>query len=79
MPKDGICSSCLAAARRSQVGAGRLNLETGIPIYEAELLLLFSILFTLLDAIGSLGDQGSFVDDPPIGIVGAVIPPRQGP
>ncbi|MQL94879.1 hypothetical protein Taro_027549 [Colocasia esculenta] len=55
-----------------------LNLETDIPIYEAEPLLLFFILYTLLSTIGALGDPGSFVDDPPIGIEGAVITPSKG-
>lgn len=55
----------------------QLNLETGIPIYEAEPLLLFFILFNLLGAIGALGDRGKFVDDPapPTGLEKAVIPP----
>ncbi|MQM20973.1 hypothetical protein Taro_054003, partial [Colocasia esculenta] len=62
----------------AQDGEDQLNLETGIPIYEAEPLVLFFILFTLLSAIGALGDRGSFVDDPAIGIEGAVIPLGKG-
>ncbi|MQM10284.1 hypothetical protein Taro_043172 [Colocasia esculenta] len=67
----------IKSGKPSTLSAAQLNLETSIPIYEAEPLLLFSILFTLLGAIGALGDRGSFVDDPPIGIEGAVIPPAR--
>ncbi|OIW14498.1 hypothetical protein TanjilG_12091 [Lupinus angustifolius] len=57
----------------------QLNLETGVPIYEAEPLLLFFILFTLIGAIGALGDRGKFVDDEPAtGLDKAVIPPGKG-
>lgn len=56
----------------------QLNLETGIPLYEAEPLLLFFILFNLLGAIGALGDRGRFVDDPPTGLDKAVIAPGKG-
>lgn len=73
----GFAASLLGEAITGKGILAQLNLETGIPIYEAEPLLLFFILFNLLGAIGALGDRGKFVDDPtpPTGLDKAVIPP----
>ncbi|KAK4370447.1 hypothetical protein RND71_009922 [Anisodus tanguticus] len=76
----GFAASLLGEAITGKGILAQLNLETGIPIYEAEPLLLFFILFNLLGAIGALGDRGKFVDDPtpPTGLDRAVIPPGKG-
>lgn len=73
----GFAASLLGEAITGKGILAQLNLETGIPIYEAEPLLLFFILFNLLGAIGALGDRGRFVDDPTpaTGLEKAVIPP----
>ncbi|CAH9076427.1 unnamed protein product [Cuscuta europaea] len=76
----GFAASLLGEAITGKGILAQLNLETGIPIYEAEPLLLFFILFNLLGAIGALGDRGKFVDDPepPTGLDRAIIPPGKG-
>jgi len=72
-----VQASLLGEAVTGKGILSQLNLETGIPIYEAEPLLLFFILFTLLGAIGGLGDRGKFVDDDEPNTAG-VIPSGKG-
>lgn len=73
----GFAASLLGEAITGKGILSQLNLETGIPIYEAEPLLLFFILFNLLGAIGALGDRGRFVDEA-TGLEKAVVPPGKG-
>ncbi|GJP52063.1 hypothetical protein CLOM_g11170 [Closterium sp. NIES-68] len=63
----GFAASLLGEAVTGAGILSQLNIETGIPITETEPLLLFFIAFTVLGAIGGLGDRGRFVDDEPVG------------
>jgi photosystem II protein len=60
-----VQASLLGEAITGQGILAQVNLETGIPIAEAEPLLLFFIAFTVLGAVGGLGDRGQFVDEEP--------------
>ncbi|XP_040863688.1 uncharacterized protein [Glycine max] len=68
----GFSAPSLGEAITGKGIIAQLNLETGMPIYEALLL------FTLLGAIGALVYRGKFLYDLPTELNKAVIPPGKG-
>jgi len=61
MAQLGFASALIGETLTGQGPLGQIGLETGIPLTEAEPLLLFSILFTLFAAINE--GRGEFVDE----------------
>eukprot|EP00178_Gracilaria_changii_P023265 TRINITY_DN7058_c0_g1_i2.p1 TRINITY_DN7058_c0_g1~~TRINITY_DN7058_c0_g1_i2.p1 ORF type:complete len:271 (+),score=50.35 TRINITY_DN7058_c0_g1_i2:69-815(+) len=60
MAQLGFAFALIGEALTGKGPLGQIGLETGIPLYEAEPLLLFSIVFTLFAAINE--GRGKFVD-----------------
>ena len=61
MAQLGFAAALLGESITGKGPLGQLGLETGIPLSEAEPLLIFSILFTLFAAINE--GTGKFVDE----------------
>jgi photosystem II 22kDa protein len=55
------CAALIGESITGQGPLGQFGLETGIPLNEAEPILIFSILFTLFAAINE--GRGKFVDE----------------
>lgn len=55
------CAALIGESISGKGPLGQIGLETGIPLSEAEPLLLFSIVFTLFAAINE--GRGRFVDE----------------
>lgn len=61
MAQLGFAAALIGEAVSGQGPLGQIGLETGIPLSEAEPLLIFSILFTLFAAVNE--GQGKFVEE----------------
>jgi photosystem II 22kDa protein len=61
MAQLGFAAALIGEIITGKGPLGQFGMETGIPVYEAEPLLLFSVLFTLFAAINE--GRGRFVED----------------